>query len=113
MGLTVLEPIRMVESLAGTQAWIYEENGVPKNFSGWSGDWRIAHQVDGDIATGTLSLSGEGRIVMTWTAAQADLLAEYATRRGNILPRVALEFEATNETDTLLFQAAVVWEARA
>jgi hypothetical protein len=113
MGVILLEPIRIVESLSGSQVWRFEEDGAPKDFTGWTGDWRIAHRDDGDLVTGTLSLSSQGRIEMTWTAAQSDVLADYAPKRGAVLSNVALEFEATNGSSTLLFQTAVMWEARA
>jgi hypothetical protein len=113
MGVTLVAPLRMTEDLAGRQVWSYEEAGVLKDWTGWTGTWRIAHKDAGDLADGTVTLNAYGTITMTWTADETAAMAEYAPRRGFVLPGVTLEMEVTDTTDTRLFQAAVAWEARA
>lgn len=113
MGLTYLPPMRMTEALAGRQIWTYADAGELMDFTGWTGTCKVADADAGVLVSPTLAVNAYGTITASWTAADATALADYAARRGLILPGVTAEIEITDGEDVLLFQAAVMLQRRA
>ena len=101
-----LPPLQMTENEAFLQSYVWRENGVLFDFTGWTGTWEIKRNGN-VILTGTVTLDAFGSISISATVNQVKLLLPNIERRGFTLLGTVWNATLTNGSRTLKFSAAV------
>lgn len=122
--MVFLAPLNLTQGSDTSQTYIWSENGVYFDFTGWTGTWQITwpswqtwpismpatQQV---LASGAPTLSDNGKIIIGVTLAQTETLVPCRYSRGFLLPAMTLQIDLTDDADTLRFQSAVtLWRIK-
>lgn len=116
--MVFLAPLNLTQGSDTSQTYFWSANGEYFDFTGWTGVWEITGPpgqtwpivqppVNQTLASGAVTLTDNGKIIIAVTEAQSEALLPNLYSRGFLLPGVVLQIDLTDGDATLRFQSAV------